>query len=225
MLISCAALGITFFSTTHSAHAASCDAYRPCAQTPVASNGSITVSWFYGGADGNVPPTGIDGYNILWSANGGSRTQSHIDTHDASSSFTINNVDPDAYYGFSIEACQTHFLGSSSCTAWSDIVYYAPYGLDTCLGGYVWRQAYDSSDHVCVTPETRDQAAYDNSQAASRVDPNGAYGPDTCINGYVWREADQGIAFSVSDHVCVTPETRDQAAYDNSQDASRKLFH
>lgn len=224
MLIICTVLGITFVSTTHSAHAASCDAYRPCAETPIASNGSITVGWSYGGADGNVPPTGIDGYNILWSANSGSQTQSHIDTHDASSSFTINNVDPNAYYGFSIEACETHFLGSSSCTAWSDIVYYAPYGFDTCLGGYVWRQAYGSSDHVCVTTTVRQQDAKDNSLAAFRVDPNGAYGPDTCINGYVWREADRGIAVIVSDHVCVYPFERTLAAYQNSQADSHKLF-
>jgi hypothetical protein len=38
---------------------------------------------------------------------------------------------------------------------------------DTCLQGYVWREAVPG-DHVCVTPETRTQAADDNSQAASR---------------------------------------------------------
>jgi hypothetical protein len=31
-------------------------------------------------------------------------------------------------------------------------------------------------------------------------------GPDTCQQGFVWREARPG------DHVCVTPETRSQAA-------------
>lgn len=90
------------------------------------------------------------------------------------------------------------------------------YGPDTCSSGYVWRGA-SSNDHVCVLPATRDQAAYDNSQAASRVNPNGAYGPDSCVQGYVWREAFPG------DHVCVTPETRAQAANDNSQAASLLL--
>jgi hypothetical protein len=87
---------------------------------------------------------------------------------------------------------------------------------DTCLQGYVWREAVPG-DHVCVTPETRTQAAQDNSLAASRRSPTGgAYGPDTCLQGYVWREAVPG------DHVCVTPETRTQAADDNSQAASRQ---
>jgi hypothetical protein len=45
----------------------------------------------------------------------------------------------------------------------------------------------------------------------------GAYGPDTCLQGYVWREAVPG------DHVCVTPETRAQAAQDNSLAASRRV--
>ncbi len=84
---------------------------------------------------------------------------------------------------------------------------------DTCIQGYVWREAV-SGDHVCVTPETRAQAQYDNSQAQNRIDPNGTYG-DSCIQGYVWREAVS------DDHVCVTPETRAQAQYDNSQAQSR----
>jgi hypothetical protein len=88
---------------------------------------------------------------------------------------------------------------------------------DTCIQGYVWREAFPS-DHVCVTPETREQAAYDNSQASDRIDPdNQTYGPDTCIQGYVWREA------FPSDHVCVTPETREQTAYDNSQVTRRVI--
>jgi hypothetical protein len=41
--------------------------------------------------------------------------------------------------------------------------------------------------------------------------------PDTCLQGYVWREAVPG------DHVCVTPETRAQAAEDNSLAASRRV--
>ena len=85
------------------------------------------------------------------------------------------------------------------------------YGPFTCIQGYVWREAVPN-DLVCVTPETRSQAAYDNSQASVRRSPvGGSYGPDTCIQGYVWREAVPG------DRVCVTPETRSQVAYDNSQ--------
>ena len=90
------------------------------------------------------------------------------------------------------------------------------YGPDTCVEGYVWREAF-SGDHVCVTPQIRTQAAEDNNHAAERRNPlGGDYGPDTCLQGYVWREA------SPKDHVCVTPETRTQAANDNSQAAARK---
>ena len=91
-----------------------------------------------------------------------------------------------------------------------------PYGPDTCLQGYVWREAFQD-DHVCVTPATRAQAAEDNSQSAVRRQPGGgAYGPDTCSQGYVWREARQ------EDHVCVAPETRAQAAADNAQAPARR---
>ncbi|HZM80425.1 MAG TPA: hypothetical protein VFC19_32210 [Candidatus Limnocylindrales bacterium] len=87
---------------------------------------------------------------------------------------------------------------------------------DGCKQGFVWREAV-KDDHVCVTPETRSQAAKDNQQAAARRNPNGGpYGPDTCIQGYVWRGAVD------SDHVCVTPQTRDQTARDNSLAASRR---
>ncbi len=90
------------------------------------------------------------------------------------------------------------------------------YGPDTCLNGYVWRDAVPG-DHVCVTPATRTQAAYDNSKAAARRSPTGSpYGPDTCIRGYVWREAVPG------DRVCVTPATRTQAANDNGQASARR---
>ena len=84
-----------------------------------------------------------------------------------------------------------------------------------CKQGYVWREAF-VGDYVCVTPQGRDQAASDNSQATARKQPGGgAYGPDTCRQGYVWREARAG------DHVCVTPEIRDRTAADNRQAASR----
>src|SRR5258708_7310851 len=44
----------------------------------------------------------------------------------------------------------------------------AQYGPETCKPGYVWREACGPKDHVCVLPQTRDQAANDNAQAASR---------------------------------------------------------
>ena len=91
-----------------------------------------------------------------------------------------------------------------------------PYGPDTCKQGYVWRDAF-AGDHVCVTPEVREQARNDNKQAAERVQPGGgAYGPDTCKQGFVWREA------SPTDHVCVTSDVRSQAKSDNSQANKRR---
>lgn len=88
------------------------------------------------------------------------------------------------------------------------------YGPDTCIQGYVWREA-KLGDHVCVTPEVRDQTRRDNAMAQARR-TSGAYGPNTCISGYVWREAFPG------DVVCVTPQTRTQAAQDNSYAPYRK---
>jgi hypothetical protein len=89
---------------------------------------------------------------------------------------------------------------------------------DECIPGYVWREAFPG-DHVCVTPQTRAQADYDNRHASERVDenaPGGAvYGGNVCLPGYVWREA------RPSDLVCVTPETRAQTKYDNSQAKNR----
>jgi hypothetical protein len=87
---------------------------------------------------------------------------------------------------------------------------------DTCIQGYVWREAF-AGDHVCVTPPTRAQAAEDNRLAATRRDPNGPYGPNTCIQGYVWRDARNG------DAVCVTVDRRSQAAADNRQALARRV--
>ena len=91
-----------------------------------------------------------------------------------------------------------------------------PYGPDTCIQGFVWREAR-SGDTVCVTPDVRSQTAAQNGAAAQNKEPNGGpYGPNTCKQGFVWREAFGG------DVVCVTPAVRQQAANDNAAAASRK---
>jgi hypothetical protein len=77
-----------------------------------------------------------------------------------------------------------------------------------CTQGFVWRQA-DADDHVCVTPQARDQAAADNLSAAQRRTPTGQ-----CVSGYVWRQANP------EDHVCVTAQTRAQTAQDNESGGS-----
>lgn len=68
-----------------------------------------------------------------------------------------------------------------------------------CKHGFVWRAA-SPSDLVCVTPQQRDQAAWDNEDAASRIAP--------CRSGFVFRNAAPG------DKVCVTPAARDLASMD-----------
>jgi hypothetical protein len=91
-----------------------------------------------------------------------------------------------------------------------------PYGPDTCMQGFVWRDAR-GGDTVCVTPDIRDATATQNAAAGQNVEPNGgAYGPNTCKQGFVWREAYGG------DVVCVTPAARQQAANDNAAAVSRK---
>ncbi|HEX4815227.1 MAG TPA: hypothetical protein VFV66_20990 [Nonomuraea sp.] len=85
---------------------------------------------------------------------------------------------------------------------------------DTCVSGFVWREARPS-DHVCVTPQVREQVRRDNQVRLSRW-VSGPYGPHTCISGYVWREAFPG------DDVCVTPAVHRQALADNAAAASRR---
>jgi hypothetical protein len=105
---------------------------------------------------------------------------------------------------------QAGVIGGASSPSPSPSPTPSPHAVDLCKQGYVWREA-GPNDHVCVTPERRQETAYDNSQASLRRNPSGPYGPDTCVQGYVWREA------VPDDHVCVTPATRQQAADDNSQ--------
>ena len=47
------------------------------------------------------------------------------------------------------------------------------YGADTCLNGYVWREAVPS-DHVCVTTMVRTQTAQENAAAAAHRSPRAA---------------------------------------------------
>jgi hypothetical protein len=78
------------------------------------------------------------------------------------------------------------------------------YGPNSCIAGFVWREA-TAGDVVCVTVAERSQTAADNAAAGSRI--AGTY---DCISGYVWREAFAG------DKVCVTPAVKAQVAADNA---------
>lgn len=78
---------------------------------------------------------------------------------------------PNTEYSFWVEGCNRQFLAKSACSPWEgpEQIDTGPGGApDACVQGYVWREAV-SQDHVCVTPGTRNQAAYDNSEAQQRV--------------------------------------------------------
>ncbi|MFN0149045.1 MAG: toll/interleukin-1 receptor domain-containing protein [Dehalococcoidia bacterium] len=93
---------------------------------------------------------------------------------------------------------------------------------DECKPGFVWREAIPG-DHVCVTPDVRQQALDDNRAAAGRIDPAGAFGRDSCKSGFVWRDAHMNAPkpWPTADHVCVTGDRRTQAANDNRAATSR----
>jgi hypothetical protein len=98
------------------------------------------------------------------------------------------------------------------------------FGPDTCMEGYVWREACGPGDHVCVRQPPpdgpREQARVDNREARNRVSPTDrGFGPDTCKAGFVWREA-----CGPSDHVCVTLQVRGQAQADNAARGNRLKY-
>lgn len=143
---------------------------------------------------------------------------------------------PSRTYIMQVQGCIKIVFGIApdKCENWSAAVeattdtYPLAYGPDTCAPGFVWRDAFDG-DHVCVSPQRRDQVAADNEQASNRVaacattDSEAAKGipycsfagPQYCAQGFVWREA------SPADHVCVTPGERDTVRNENNTAKSR----
>ena len=91
-----------------------------------------------------------------------------------------------------------------------------PYGPDTCISGFVWREAR-GGDTVCVAPEIRDAVAQQNANPSAHKDPTAGSGPQSCSQGYVWREAFDG------DTICVTPAFRQQMFDANATANSRKV--
>lgn len=185
------------------------------------SNAPAIGAWTCMGDDyigldvGNV---GASWYNVQATVNG-ITTQTTPDSIDVSNRGDHMEIafalQVDQQYTLQVQSCtRLRYLRWAICSAWSPTLHFTTAANSYCLNGYVWREAAPF-DHVCVTPDQRSQAAYDNSQAASRVDPFGAYGPQSCVNGYVWRQAFGG------DYVCVTPGERSQVAYDNSQAIAR----
>jgi hypothetical protein len=94
------------------------------------------------------------------------------------------------------------------------------FGYNTCLEGYVWREAF-AGDDVCVTPDRRQQTWDENAQAASLVDPQGG-----CIAGHVRRDAglNNPYIFGAVDDSCVTPDIRDAVRAENEHAVDRQLF-
>jgi hypothetical protein len=185
--------------------------------------------WSYNGS-----PDCAGTYNLRWTIQGAGDSQIEISGSDhcqlpphpgelpLHSCVTAFKLEPGRNYGIRVQACDKRtFVESSSCSVWTEPLI-LPFGQNTCQVGFVWREAIPrdvsgiSRDLVCVTPETRQNTANDNAQAAARRNPNGgAFGPDTCLEGFVWREA------VPTDHVCVTPATRQQARDDNAQASAR----
>ncbi|MDQ1245823.1 MAG: hypothetical protein QG597_190 [Actinomycetota bacterium] len=85
------------------------------------------------------------------------------------------------------------------------------YGPDTCLQGWVWRDAVPN-DHVCVIPSVRSLHADYNRRATALHLP----GSDQCRPHYTWR------LVQPADHVCVDSRTRRQVLADNSQASARR---
>ena len=193
------------------------DMQGDCVFTEVdtATDGRIIVK-YWGNQD-------YDFYQLRWSRPGLEEKQMRVRGSGSEGGWwALDNARVNTPYTFKVQACFSSVLGSE-CTYWSTKTFQKEAAATkpqpaqhpaTCASGYVWRNAFPG-DLICVTPKTREQAAYDNSQAAIRRDPNGAWGPYSCISGYVWRVA------RPEDLVCVTPETRSQTAYDNSQAAAR----
>lgn len=166
----------------------------------------VTIRWYWVGDTFCVYPQ--DFYQVRWTKGEGPETQNQspqIETTSNSATFTLPGIDPDALYGFIVQACVNRTFASANCTRWSPMAYYKPYGSGMCRYGFVWRGAI-ANDKVCVTPQTRSEAAADNAASPGRTKPDGF-----CIYGFVWRQV------IPSDHVCVVPETRSQAVFDNAQ--------
>lgn len=116
-----------------------------------------------------------------------------------------------------IRALLAAWLSASGAAAFA----VGDFGPETCVEGFVWREACGPNDHVCVVPQRRSEAAADNAQWAARRAPGGGpFGPDTCKPGFVWREA-----CGPQDHVCVTGATRGQAKDDNAHAHERFKAH
>jgi hypothetical protein len=176
-------------------------------------NQTIALGW-------HLPSNCNDTINLMWSVPAGGWHQQELG-QDVCIPYSRNctsylDFDVAKPYIFKVQSCRTRALAPSVCSPWSGVAHLLPYGPDTCIDGFVWREAL-ATDHVCVSPGARQQARDENTQAGARRNPaGGPYGPDTCLVGFVWREA------TGDDHVCVPPQSRQQARDDNAHAQERK---
>ncbi len=155
--------------------------------------------------------SGVDFYHVRYRVNGGGETQ----VKTKSTSFTIKNTKPGGTYSIKVQACESQFLGRSTCTQWQGKSFTTAAVNDTCKQGYVWREA-TNTDRVCVTPAVRAETWKENADRRNDDTPDRS-GAFRCKNGYVFRQA------AANDRVCVTPASRDRAAEDNRQAGERRI--
>ena len=173
---------------------------------------SVVIRWNFSAETFCVWPP--DFYQVRWTQGEGPGTQGQsqqFKSNQATDSVSMI-FDQSKLWGFIVQACKSNFAASSTCTPWSPMRYYKPYGPNECRSPYVWRNAFPN-DFVCVTNQTVQETVADNAAAASRLSPDHV----NCIYGFVWRGA------IPSDHVCVTPSTRQEVADDNAQATARRL--
>ena len=217
LLQACLLIGATVAS--QSSFAALCDGTAPRVSFNPRQLRDALVVWMYDG-----PRDCTDIYNLRYAIIGQPEQQIEIGgawcptqgNNNKSCIYQLALV-ADKPYIFKVQACHTRFLQTSNCSQWGE-TRLLPHGLDTCIDGFVWRDAVNN-DHVCVKPANRDLARQQNMQAAAHVSvTDHAFGPDTCVQGFVWREANS------ADHVCVTPAERQMTRDDNAL-AGNRAFH
>jgi hypothetical protein len=151
----------------------------------------------------------------------------------------------DKPYLFKFQSCDTVVIGSDECSDWSNVAHYLPSGPDTCIDGFVWREA-SPTDHTCVAPASKDEARQDNALAQSRsiseirgiggkcLDAEGISsangtkiqlwdcwgGPNQKWSNVKSSTCVQGFVWREAfpnDIVCVSPQARDRTREENDQ--------
>jgi hypothetical protein len=206
----------------------------------VASNSGLDWIDFEFGWRGTDAGHDFSFYEYRYTPQGGS-TESDRHGDDGNWMYEkVENLQQGTKYAVSVRGCVSGIFGDP-CSGWSpdkEITTLLPYGPDTCAQGFVWRDAVEG-DHICVTPERRQEVADDNALASTRAaaktppgqrvevgtecnplfsragDPpppgcNPLTGQRFCNEGFVGRAA------TPQDTVCVTQQEADLIAQENA---------